>query len=401
MNPGSLYFCNPTGRNPRYPTLLVRGSIIDDNDERLKSVVSGKLRVFRRSNVGSIYPQIYGSNAGYSAELEAHLILNPTRAVRYQRFSRQQLFSDPDLWQLGDFRLYGTPWPATFDEICLDGNDNVLISHAQQAISTPDAWPIHLERYLEAVLRGIGTAVDLAATFADAEVHSNFAVVVRKCETYWEFSHRDALGLVQSLAPTLVGASISSTTTHYPLSSDIVSRFAPRTHTLGNSISTEISISAGVSMRAYAKTQHRVRIELEHNADYLSRQGRRRTASDINELVGVLENLAEDAARRMNELARIITNEPPAHSHSTADLFSVVSRASQSDTVAFNLLLFLIYNGRIATPDAPEYRKAVASLQRSGVLVRAGRRSKAVVLAPTWRVPYQPSQRTLKVRRIK
>ena len=153
------------------------------------------------------------------------------------------------------------------------------------------------------------------------------------------------------------------------------------------SLSLFIELRKGVALRIYAKTNQRIRFEIQHSLDKATRplQGEQRFDS-IETLLEQLRILREDAADLVNDFLQDL-GTPEAHpstSRAPLMLITEVCNAAQSYAKAASILEALSVTGRLVLTDKSPLRQAIMRLIERRVLVNRSR-SSTYKLAPTWR----------------
>ncbi len=227
------------------------------------------------------------------------LILNPTRFLHHQPKSEwvERMQQPVAEWVLPEPRLIaGDATLEDIDERSLDGNDNVLLGRAAVSYARGGAWPLHLSRYWLALLARFDALFHEAARLADLPIRFNGSFNLRSVETYWEFHINDPSSWLLEIEPTIrhLGHTNVARNFQHPegLSTDKLTV---------NRRSISLRLRSGVLLRAYAKTTHRVRFEVEHDLVENARPfGGSHTGTAPNVFFGWLEMAALDAASHVN-----------------------------------------------------------------------------------------------------
>lgn len=299
-----------------------------------------------------------------------HLWLNPTRYVSHQ----------PPVTPLPDAER-GSAWPAPImfaprargdgvrGEVPLDGNDNwIPAGYRWGAFTKPVRWRRHLRTYLRGVTDTFTTELERInrptphATFYQPDQSLN----LQTAETYWEFGSANPTALVATLRSLL-----SSFTAHERTVSE--RRQMLDTSIDGNALTLTAEINPGRSVRIYAKTNRRVRIEVIHKLGgrygYALAGGH--TATAWGALAPMLDDLAEDAAALVNRMFSHFRDQSevtPSHITAFAFLLEIVHHSRSIDT-ATTMLSLLVFNGAIAAEGTgTQMQRALHRLSNEGVL---------------------------------
>ena len=334
-------------------------------------------------------------------ELRLSLFLNPTRYLRHQVVPPFFL-EPPNTWSLGEAnfrtrsiprrRRVGNESPGAEVETSLDGNDNVLLSEASLSFGRPEAWPIHLRRYLakvedelDAEFNRAANAIPLSSERGHRGVSRAYYYSLKKVETYFEFTAPNPTNLVRQLQSALESIGIGNTSRTYA--------FGLYTAGTGetNARSVMIALPGGRFLRVYAKTTRRIRFEIIHDTTtasitkLLHAEGGGHTTENREELLGWFRLLAVDAAKALNNVLSILESrsQVPIDSADTyeflGEIFGIVRNACR----AKDLVKLLVENGslhvgRRGTDFLPE----IQQLRRKGFIIKeAG----ADVVAPRYR----------------
>ena len=294
--------------------------------------------------------------------LTATIGLNPTRFLVHQDM---RLSDDIGRWP--EVRLWSRSAITRHinDEFALDGRDNVLLGRRREHFASPRNWPHHLERYLRAVSSQIQATVDGAARRAGVAIEDPQATSLRSVETYWEFLTNDALALVSLLEPVLSQIGAESRRREFPLQENVSGSERIRDR---NGISIRSYLTNDISLRVYAKTPRRIRFEISHERD----AGRHRSIGAPIELIDRLQHVARDAARRVNNVLRIVENRL-GRAPLGGSVFGFVQRvygAAPTAMAAEQLLALLVEQGSLHIGEDDPLREAALSLTRLQVLER-------------------------------
>ena len=287
-------------------------------------------------------------------------------------------------WNLPAPRLVtGAAKLDDLDEISLDGNDNVLMGRIAVSYGHGVAWPLHLERYWNATVRKFHELFDEAASVAGVTISSRSALNLRSLETYWEFRVNDPLNWLSEIEPVLQSLGLSSEARNYAYPDGFSAKSSN-----GNSRSIVVRIRSGLRLRVYAKTNRRVRFEVEHDFVENARplQGRH-TDTDVAALFDWTSLAAEDATHVVNSaLARLERAQVREGSQmSVPQLVIRISQALNDPLRAETMLTLLAANQSLVSTSGSDLTPSIRKLVSRSILepVRPGARS--YVLTPEFR----------------
>lgn len=329
--------------------------------------------------------------------LKFSLKLNPTRFVRHQSIPAANFQSNdsstlpPQTVFAGQItrrdRVGNEDANATI-ETSLDGNDNVILGEAALHYARPELWPQHLSNYLRAVESTLKGEIERSAVKLDLRYSLAFSnpalpcrtryrftpsYTLRKVETYFEFRSSNPTKLVRELRPALEAIGLNHRTRSFPEGLSLASMGD------SNAQSVVIRLSAGVFLRVYAKTTHRIRFEIIHDTTkpavtkLLQATKGGYVTDSLSEMEQWFHRLTDDAAQRINDLFSSLESQMNTPTDSADEyeflgaIFSVVRNASRARTIS----TLLVENGcfRIGhngTDLLPEIRQ----LRRIGFLER-------------------------------
>jgi hypothetical protein len=179
------------------------------------------------------------------------------------------------------------------DEFSLDGEDNVLLTRSQMLFGRSDAWQRHLERYWLALIQRFDHIFGSAAALLAIPHNFSPYLSLREIETYWEFRAEDPLAWLLSAEPHFraLGLAPEVRTHAYP-DGEI------RETIHQNARSLSVRLRSGVRLRVYAKSNRRLRFEIEHDLKENARPlGGRRTTGSLDDLFNWLAAARRDATQ--------------------------------------------------------------------------------------------------------
>jgi hypothetical protein len=313
-------------------------------------------------------PSRFG-NSPYGRRLYFQGTLNPTRFVAHQpKFIGGRSIVDPVLGELPEVRIFvGSVRNEPGDEATLDGRDNVIVTQRGLSYARAGAWQRHLRRYLTAVSQALYDELREYAEAADVSIHLLPRSRIQAVETYWEFEVPDPTTFVRGIASTIMSLGRRSRIRTYDVSSG-------RIDVDGNQVSVRTDFQNGGALKVYAKTQRRVRFEVEHSGDYFQRVPRTfpRRQQGTSEWLPLLEYLAEQAAPFVNQaLLRISPHTASMNEHRNPfELAAHIVHVLGSPEAASEFVSILGNDGRIIVGPNLVPREKARELVAVGVLER-------------------------------
>lgn len=302
-------------------------------------------------------------------------------ATAYMRQSRTRRRADPQLAPCPDIFIRALP-SSVRGEHSLDGKANWLPRNARGEVIWTTAQSIAAVcDFVESVQLRITHEIERTTTETrglysrgtPANLRES-ANAVEQVETYFEFFHRSPLQLVESIQ-------------------EAANAYARRVEIAFFSIGTEgqsrrvlMELYKGVYLRIYAKTNQRIRFEIQHN---LSETNRRfdvgQSFANRAQLEAILSTLRADAADLVNQFLASL-NPLPIHEglqRAPLSLVLEVCRAARNYEDAKTILDSLCVNSRFDLAACPSLRTALLRLKESGV-VRARRHTTIYTVARAW-----------------
>lgn len=314
----------------------------------------------------------------FDLRLQFNLQINPTRFVHHQGYI-PRIFDLPGDWNFPPPRLC-TGGIRQSSEHTLDDSDNVIYPQRMESNARSTAWPLHLDRYWNAIHRTFNYLFLRSARVALTSISWAPRFSLKYVETYWEFSSSDPLGLVRRLEPHLMAFASAGAPSFARDYQD------PSRGTAGNAPSLRIQLRRGIFLRVYAKTNARIRFEVSHDLAKSRRHpigGYQRETLDSFRLV--LNFCAEVAAELTNQVMEFLARYQGADlgRESAYSLVYRISREIDSMEDGEIILGILVNNGgRIVLAPNDRLRDCVDRLIDAGILGRVASYSQTFCVAP-------------------
>ena len=344
-------FTRPNQHNTHRFPLFVRSRAIQSDNEIIPSpLFAGQLKF------GGYYKQ--NRRLPTRATLVFSLNCNPTR---FARFKMPQCQNDTA------FEPLGTLAPESPEEFSLDQNDNWILRE-QDAACNQGRWLDYVGRYLNGILELVKDELQEASQRAPVEFQSQRGqITLSKVESYWEYQSEKPIALVHELSRLLRDFSAEETTSHFTLPA----RWRQQVGHCCNAPFFTVKARAGVTLKLYAKTNQRVRFEVEHDLKQNDRVlGGSHSAQNVTAAVRLFRLLRTDAASILNRaFDHLRSRERVAVSPINATLLAVrigriVSRGQgeKMDSIAALIVELLASRGAIS-PDK-QAKPLVQALRR-------------------------------------
>lgn len=309
-----------------------------------------------------------------------HLHLNPTRYVRYQSSVPLPPETVDGPWPPA--KLFASRSNGSAGEIVLNNNDNwIPDSRRWAAFTTPMRWRRHLAAYFAAVTDVFESELERVTSMSNQASWNRAAesLNLRSAETYWEFLAENPTGLVSSIKRFFDTFTANERHTN---------SFQCNSSLDGNALSLQAEINPGRTIRIYAKTNRRLRIEVIHSFSgercYSMEGGH--TAALWSRLPQKLEWLAGDAAELVNRfLAHCrgrsagVSTSIPAYQF----LMEICQQSRRNFEIATTIAHLLINNETVSSEGCGEQmQRTLQRLSEAGVLEYSAQRKNYVVTAP-------------------
>lgn len=312
-----------------------------------------------------------------------------SNATRYMRQQGQRQRPAPrHLQPFADvFRL---DFPVEVNgEWSLDGEDNWLPTSAngrvmwtqEKAIGAVTELADKLKQRITSELRSAARNAQIAdpTAFPSSGLSADAVGQLRQLETYFEFFHEEPVRFVESVES--VARSYANRV--YVRRYDV--------ETADQSLSIRLELRAGIQLRVYAKTNRRVRFELQHNLPEMNGPLRGlQPFTSRAEQRHVLTMLRDHATVEVNQFLEFLNEQPihPAQQHSPLMLVIRICESADDSALARGLLEQLCVNRRVVLSETSPLRHVIRRLAdhhlREPVLVNR-RRTPVYRLTRSWR----------------
>jgi hypothetical protein len=350
---GCKYRCRIFRRNGQCPPIRTSKNIPivqHDGASSLHPLFSGQLNIRK---IGA---------CTYSIKLQ--LFINPTRFCAYQNIGLRN--------RLGEGR-FGTLYTRRIQtdhngEYTFDGKDNVALTDASQ-LHLSSNYQHCLQLYINGIIDYINEELEECAvrgfTLRDFKEYYSLRII----ENYWEFSCENPVAEVKRLETAFRAITNENLINFYR---------DERIETDGLSIALRCESLTGERIKIYAKTNRRIRIEVEHklknNAGLTPH--RRYTCFSYDRLIYLIqhsEQLATESASEVINALYSYANAPRILRSRPIDFVTMLYRVVNDIELAKEILQTLVAAGGISRTNAQKYpKKIINDLKREGLIVYQG-----------------------------
>lgn len=371
--------------------------------EHLHPVTTWKISNSNRANDGTMRMPLFSGRlfakqlSSASSEgmpqwnFTAELSFNPTRWLTQQSIQLARLPNEQ--WLDTPCNMFHLQREDPDFELPLVRSDNVHVGTSRrQLLARRDMWMVQVERYLRGALDLIDRTLSQAANeYPGFHIEPcGVTASLKQVETYWEFWSERPLEEMARLSQPIQQMAASSSTNWSPLSPEaqeaLSATGAVEVGIEDNSPRVQMRAAAGTTMRAYAKTNRRLRFEVSHNCKDARAVFQPYTGLSLEQLLSRLDFARERGAHTVNEVLTFARTRitAPEQSREVHELFADIFRCATTPDVASTIVSMLVTNGRIVTGAGFNIDLAtIRTLTRRGVLVRRARQSDSYVWGVT------------------
>ncbi|RYZ74612.1 MAG: hypothetical protein EOP09_00130 [Proteobacteria bacterium] len=217
-------------------------------------------------------------------------------------------------------------------ETSLTGNDNVLLGRQARHYRSSEAWNRCVRTYWQNVVHHLGEELRRSAERQRLPLSYSPNFNLNGAEIYWEVECRDALAEMGRIRPILLAMGRSAIADLYSVISEGRETESP---------SIKITLAKGIRLKVYAKTNLRIRLEIDYDLKEAA-LGWSRTSEDPEAIYGWLNHLQIDASRRMESVFLGLRSD--LTSCQWDDLIAGVCRAAKTPAEIANVLRQITVN---------------------------------------------------------
>lgn len=330
---------------------------------------SKNIQIVQHDGASSLHPLFAGQLnirkiGAFTYSIKLQLFINPTRFCAYQGIS---LRNRPGEGRFGI--LYARGIKASHNgEYTFDGKDNVGLTASSQH-HLYNNYQHCLQLYINGITDYIHEELEEfrlhGFNLRDVKEYYSLRII----ENYWEFFCENPVAEIKRLEPAFRATTNENLINFYR---------DERIETDGLSISLRCESLRGERIKIYAKTNRRIRIEVEHklknNAGLAL--NRRYTCASYDRLMTLMqhsEQLATESASEIINALYAYANAPRILRGRPIDFVTMLYRVVNDIGLAKEILQTLVAAGGISRSDAQKYPKnIIKDLKREGLIVYQG-----------------------------
>lgn len=298
--------------------------------------------------------------------LKLQLSINPTRFCVYQNIGLRKRNSSgmhAKLFAKQNRISYG-------DEYSLDGNDNVLLNSIAQTNGSEKYYYQLRQRYIAEIINYVDEEI---AEFNISDFHLiRFEpyYALRKIENYWDLSHENAVGAVKALEQ---GFRSITNTSLIALYENL------RIESADSCIGLRCELRSGERLKIYAKTNKKIRMEIEHiykNNEALTecRRYTTRREADFFNMIAYSEEQATSIANQFLTVLRQQTEYSIFMQGRPIDFITMIYRTFGNISMAEDLISKITTTNGISRTESKKYPPTVfAQLRKQNIIKYLGR----------------------------
>lgn len=317
--------------------------------------------------------------------VKAELIINPTRAMaQYPRgvFARS-IFEEEEISSpvARTEELYHSQ-----NEFPLRPSDNYLHDGRLARLASGPRWRQHIQDYIMGIETVVGSIINQMCSGLGTDCYRNEEYNLKLVETYWEFRHFDPIRLVHQLTPHFRSLGKAGRLVDYSVTN--TDELFPTELFEMNSPLLRITKNASTDIKIYAKTNQRVRFEVEQKSGRSTH-----TFETIPDMMELLEEFTQEATQDMEQVLSNLNEASGAAIEQRAAydlLFAIMSATDIPDHQRLLASSLVMQGGYTKIPNHP-VNNAVDLLRGDGVVRPSFPRSQTYQLTPE----YQQARATL------
>ncbi|XPF94269.1 hypothetical protein ACM9HF_20010 [Colwellia sp. RE-S-Sl-9] len=264
-------------------------------------------------------------------------------------------------------------------ERTLDYKDNALLKPVSKLNGSRGLWQQNLERYISSISDYLSNEIN--------EYHSGgFALrgfepyySLKSIETYWDIKCDNPVATVKSLERDFLSLGNNTSTSYYNDAGTL---------TEGSAIALRAEFKTKQRLKLYAKTNKRVRIEIEHkySQNPALTENRTYTATSLEGLIGLINFASHESFELADKFLASLSeysNHPTILSGNPLTFIQMIYRHLNDIELAEEISSLLTVSGGVPTGSTKgRYKEAFEKLILPGVIVRKGRPINRYVIAP-------------------
>lgn len=348
----------------------------ENNPNRPRPLFSGRVEITRRAED----PIEENAEVGYTFRIKLALSINPTRYCAYKtrRNPAENNSSNNPLW---NFNLFTSRRITEHQgETSLDNSDNVLLTGMTHRYGGPTSWESSLRTYIEQIDEYFSYLLQRSTDICPGHhvFDRTHTYALTYLENYWEYFVDAPRILVNTLTSGLPPLLQNYSESTYLASVE--------NQELSNSVKG--NIGNGQTLKIYAKTNKRVRVEvasdIRRNPNISNtRSYTRETIDGVLDLINeIVEQNKRQCLSIFNELEEVESYPRILQLHPRLLIWDFYNYIDDS-TIAKELLDIFITSGGISTRRVNDrYKEALKSLKRASVIERTSSKPYRYILHP-------------------
>jgi hypothetical protein len=313
--------------------------------------------------------------------LKLRLRINPTRFCAYQPTpSRVKRDNKIERRLAESFVLFAKQDRISHaTERTLDYKDNALLKPVSKLNGSRGLWQQNLERYISLISDYLSNEID--------EYHSGGFILqgfesyysLKSIETYWDIKCDNPITTIKSLERDFLTLGNNTSTSYYNDAGTL---------TEGSAITLRAEFKTKQRLKLYAKTNKRVRVEIEHkyNQNPALTENRTYTATSLEDLISLINFASHESSELANKFLSSLSeysNHPSILSGNPLTFIQMIYRHLNDIELAEEISSLLTVSGGVPTGSAKgRYKEAFEKLILAGIIVRKGRPINRYVIAP-------------------
>lgn len=348
-----------------------------DSLDQAHTLVSGTVEL------GNWGTRPHSRQDGEQARISFRTQLNLTRFLQAQQLKRIPHPEKPAL--ATGYILAITPEQRWYrDELPLLPATNIIIGqNAKYAYALKSTREAQFRRYLKLIYAFLKRAIETSFEGENAEVRRLAYYSLHEIEFYWDFDHDNPIDYVISILPHLRQSSANVREVEYEVN-------VPRLDLSCQSPCIKLALTRNIELKVYAKTNRRVRFEISFKDSAIGAHGGGQTAASIAIMAHKIPLLAEEAAKRCNDVMQTIAAaRPPPSTVSALQLMHEIYARARNPYVAEAIVAALVTFERIVPYNNDPLKDTIHDLRDAGVLQTRRPRSRVYVVTDDYQQPLQ------------
>jgi len=313
--------------------------------------------------------------------LKLKLRINPTRFCAYQPTPSRVRHNNKIERRLAEsFVLFAKQDRISHaTERTLDYKDNALLKPVSKLNGSRDLWQQNLERYISSISAYLSNEINeyRSGGFTLRAFEPYYSL--KSIETYWDIKCDNPVVTIKSLESDFLTLGNNTSTSYYNDAGAL---------TEGSAIALRAEFKTGQRLKLYAKTNKRIRVEIEHKYSQNPSLAEKRTytATNIDDLLSMVNFASYESSRLANNFISSLSkysNHADILNGNALTFIQMIYRQLNDIELAEEVSSLLTVSGGVPTGSAKgKYKKALEDLMSAGIIIRKGRPDNRYVIAP-------------------